>query len=141
MCSFPNCERVTIAHGLCPAHYAQRRNGKELTTLRKTAPRVPSGGVCVIVDCDTPAKTQGLCVRHYATKIRYNLTVDEFVTIQNSHALCELCHEKPATDIDHDHATGRVRGYLCASCNLGLGMFKDNAAALERAISYLAASN
>lgn len=39
--------------------------------------------------------------------------------------------------IDHCHATGRVRGLLCSSCNLGIGKFGESIEALERAIMYL----
>lgn len=54
---------------------------------------------------------------------------------------CEICCvPKPphkALDVDHDHVTGRVRGKLCHSCNIGLGAFKDDPVLLETAIIYL----
>ena len=49
---------------------------------------------------------------------------------------CGICMGK-ATHIDHDHATGKVRGGLCRNCNTGLGMFKDSPELLLQAIEYV----
>jgi hypothetical protein len=38
---------------------------------------------------------------------------------------------------DHSHVTGFDRGWLCISCNTGLGHFKDNPVLLNRAALYL----
>lgn len=51
--------------------------------------------------------------------------------------LCASCKDEPATEIDHDHSTGKVRGILCRGCNLGLGQFKDDAKRLLLAVEYL----
>jgi hypothetical protein len=54
---------------------------------------------------------------------------------------CECCGAK--TDdfhFDHCHTTNQFRGWLCRSCNLGLGFLGDNIAGLERAIKYLSKS-
>lgn len=55
---------------------------------------------------------------------------------------CAICgiHQselKIALHIDHNHETGRNRGLLCHQCNIGLGVFEDNAERLERAAEYL----
>lgn len=51
---------------------------------------------------------------------------------------CEICGT-PADPLhrDHDHTTGRFRGWLCRACNQGLGHYRDDATLLEKACAYL----
>jgi Recombination endonuclease VII len=51
--------------------------------------------------------------------------------------LCAICGTRAAVHIDHDHATGLIRGALCFGCNGGLGQFCDDPDLLRRAIDYL----
>lgn len=55
---------------------------------------------------------------------------------------CEVCGraawlERRAFALDHNHATGKFRGWLCSACNTALGLFGDNCAVLMKAIAYL----
>lgn len=57
---------------------------------------------------------------------------------------CEICGKqnyeygrKERLHVDHDHATGIVRGMLCNNCNHMLGLAKDSVEHLQAAINYL----
>ncbi len=71
----------------------------------------------------------------------YGLTVEAFEQMYlDQRGRCAICSKRMyARDchVDHDHETGKVRKLLCHTCNIGLGMFKDNIALLARAIVYL----
>ena len=60
--------------------------------------------------------------------------------IEAQEGKCTICQDplKPRfTDVDHDHATLKIRGVLCRRCNSMLGLFKDGPALLECACAYL----
>lgn len=99
------------------------------------------------------------CKRHDASKHKlwklYGLRLSDFRDLwERCGGKCEICgsemtntllDDKPrdrATQahIDHCHETGKVRGLLCAGCNIGLGNFKDDISLMESAIEYLKAT-
>lgn len=55
--------------------------------------------------------------------------------------LCALCRRATGASrrlsVDHDHATGQVRGLLCRPCNTLLGHARDKARFFLRCILYL----
>lgn len=53
---------------------------------------------------------------------------------------CECCGRssgKRALGLDHCHSAGKFRGWLCGSCNRGMGYFGDTITGLMRAVRYL----
>jgi hypothetical protein len=67
--------------------------------------------------------------------------------LQEQGGVCAICKQPPTGKwkgkystrlaVDHDHATGAVRGLLCGRCNGGLGNFSDNMETMHKAMLYL----
>jgi hypothetical protein len=60
---------------------------------------------------------------------------------------CGICGEVPTGEpwdklnLDHDHETMKIRGWLCGPCNRGLGLLGDNLDSIKRAYRYLKLAN
>lgn len=74
---------------------------------------------------------------------RHNLSREE-VTALLDIKHCQACQValvfgkvKGGLNIDHDHATGKVRGVLCRECNLSLGNLDDSPQRLRLLAEYL----
>lgn len=68
----------------------------------------------------------------------YKISLEEYSKmLMDQGGLCWICQEKKDLVVDHNHATGEVRGLLCNLCNTSLGGFKDSIESLNKAISYL----
>lgn len=53
-------------------------------------------------------------------------------------AICnEFCIVNERLCVDHDHNSGKVRGFLCSRCNQALGLFRDSEYNLINAVKYL----
>jgi uncharacterized protein YeaC (DUF1315 family) len=50
---------------------------------------------------------------------------------------CEVCGALGRICYDHDHITGKFRGWLCLRCNFALGYVKDNSETLIALAEYL----
>jgi hypothetical protein len=79
-------------------------------------------------------------------KKRYNLDLQAYKTLlEAQNGKCAICGggetgKFSRLSVDHDHATGKVRGLLCSACNAGLGRLRDSRKLLESALRYLEAA-
>ena len=85
----------------------------------------------------------------YRLKARYKvngqpMTMEDYeafsVKQQGHCALCPRTHAQERygrLSVDHDYATGEVRGLLCATHNTSLGSFGDNEAGVLRLLAYV----
>lgn len=74
-------------------------------------------------------------------KFRNDISDEALKQIKAEVTECVICGDSGPLVVDHDHATGKVRGLLCNHCNRGLGHFRDSPMLLEFAAQYLYASS
>ncbi len=83
---------------------------------------------------------------------KYGITYSEYLSmLESQDGVCSICGRPEKLlgkggctrplNVDHCHTTGKVRGLLCASCNLALGNLEDSVDYLRAAIKYLEKSN
>lgn len=66
---------------------------------------------------------------------------DIMVMYASSKGVCDACGRPPrgnkALHLDHDHATGNVRGFLCNHCNVSIGMAGESSQLLRLLADYV----
>ena len=72
-------------------------------------------------------------------EMTYNLNPGEYEQRREKQkGLCAICcNADDNLFVDHDHASGFVRGLLCSQCNFMIGHSRDNPRSLARGILYL----
>lgn len=119
-----------------------RECGEDRRDLMVNSCRLEDGHDKICKPCNRPSAAAR------STKWRlanlYGISHDEWVALLASQdGRCPVCTCEfsglTSRDIcvDHDHATGDVRGILCRSCNRALGFVDDSPANLRRAALYL----
>jgi hypothetical protein len=81
--------------------------------------------------------------RKHRLKTKYNITIEQYnFMLEKQNGCCNICKKhqdelKNILAVDHDHATGKIRGLLCMKCNRALGAYNDNIDILLNAIEHL----
>lgn len=104
---------------------------------------------CKECRCKSSAKSEKRVKKALSSRrsVKFSISTEEYQEMLNQQGgVCAICGQ-PETKyqrgslrelcIDHDHETGKIRGLLCAACNVGLGSFKDSLERLSNAIDYL----
>lgn len=140
-CDIRNCARPEYNFGLCYMHF--QRFFAEPQTPAPSEPRPclycgtefsnrrPDALYCTKA-CGAAQGMVKNCYDLEGADIRRMLEEQKFEC-----GICTTPINLQTKHIDHCHTTGRIRGLLCRSCNIGLGCFNDNPHALNGAIAYL----
>lgn len=107
-------------------------NPKSIEKMKKTLSKM-------FKDSKNPNWKGGPVVRfdRYLQKL-YGITTVEYNKFYKSqNGKCAICgrHQtkfKQKLAIDHDHATGKIRGLLCMNCNCNFGWFEKNKEKIQK---------
>ncbi len=85
--------------------------------------------------------------RRWKLKEKFGITQQDYDAMGEAQGYrCAICNQPERRTIrgnvivlavDHNHATGKVRGLLCHACNVGVGMFRESPELLQNAIEYI----
>jgi hypothetical protein len=89
--------------------------------------------------------------RNAALKRLYGLTLEDYERLLAAQGgVCAICESPPGANggpgtrrflaIDHNHATGKIRGLLCHHCNVAIGYLHEDLKLFDKARAYLARS-
>ncbi len=124
-----NKKICNVCHRLLPTtQFSKNQNGKGDRTVRRSS-------------CDECRKVIDGVKVPLSEKRKWKALKPEYKPFQ-----CPICLKTTIPGLtskivlDHDHSTGKVRGWIYDSCNTGIGRFKDDIALLEKAITYLRTS-
>lgn len=91
-----------------------------------------------------PASSRWVAQRNSWLLRKYGISIVDYDNLfEDQGGRCAICGSEDSRNgnrglvVDHDHATGQVRGLLCGTCNTALGKFRDDPTILLSAISYL----
>lgn len=151
-CLIADCDRKVYSRGVCHRHWRQELAGGAKLTPAENRHEVTEidaktkHGVCSIcgpVELWVSGKRYkcklGERSKNRRRKFKQLTQSEETQLIARAAGKCELCGGVSVRELhmDHNHLTGKIRGFLCHSCNLGLGLFKDNVDVLTRAIIWI----
>jgi hypothetical protein len=79
--------------------------------------------------------------KDYHLKAAFGVDLDWYNTIlKKQKGCCAICKQPPTKRrlaVDHNHATGKVRGLLCKNCNIAIGLLDENVERARFVIKYL----
>lgn len=155
-CSVAGCSGDAVARGLCQRDYLIARREGNLPPREMPAGIHSLSNVnrdarladCSLCGPQVPVKfvRRGPQCKAKARETRrawvYNLTAADYDALMSRQSgRCAICKGGGPLLVDHDHATGAVRGLLCHQCNIALGWLRDSADLALNAARYLRQTN
>ena len=126
------CENCLIKPTTCKC--GEVFKSKKYDLCKKCRNTKGNDGICAVCNNNRHIYyNTGVCTTCYRFTHKYKITIDELIKLRKVDK-CQLCGIEVSHHIgnghgraviDHDHATGKVRGVLCVHCNCLEGYIRD----------------
>ena len=135
-----NTQQLELANIITLESQSQQKQSQETTGQKSTRKCCSCGIIKPLSEFSkhirNPLGLDNRCKKCVSSHARQRREAKKNATPKPNH--CQLCGEKSnKLFLDHCHKSGEFRGWLCCSCNTGIGMFKDDINLLNLAIKYL----
>src|SRR5271165_1611123 len=104
-------------------------------TAKKTVKRVKRSSRNPNIDSNAKNRAKDSRLRR-----EYGITLKEYNRILEWQVgVCYICNVAPTKTslaVDHCHATGKIRGLLCMTCNRGISKFRDDLTRFQNCVKY-----
>jgi len=141
------CGAESKCKGLCERHYAamlRRKHPERIAANRKRYRSKPENRATERASAKRYVQSHPRKMWDTRYRYCYGVSFDEYeAMLVAQEGRCAVCRSEHAggrwkrLHVDHDHATGKVRGLLCHNCNLAIGLLRDDPDRLLRAVEYL----
>jgi hypothetical protein len=124
------------------SEFSKHKSGKNgIRAQCKLCINFVRSGTCIKKPKRTEEETKNL-YKSRAFKRKYGISKEDFYILKfKQNNKCAICQNELENDkkshMDHCHNSGKLRGVLCTTCNVGLGMFKDSLLLLKSAVKYI----
>jgi len=117
----------------------QEKDTSEFYLIKRPPPRAPSLYRHCKSCCSIVSRENRDYSRNWELKKQYNITLEDYKNqVKDRCSKCDICKKtEKSLHVDHDHETGLVRGFLCGSCNRGIGLLQDSVQICLEAAKYL----
>lgn len=85
--------------------------------------------------------------RQYHLRSNYDISLEQYEEMLSAqNGVCAICKQPESSlrrgtfkslDVDHNHATGAVRGLLCSACNASLGLLREDPIRIQALLDYI----
>lgn len=146
-CFTPSCANPVVVKGRCKScymrEYMREYNKTPQAREQRNARRATEAGRQQRREYYESHRAAHINRMLKVTLKRWGLTILDYERmLHDQNGGCAICGANPTTmkmrlAVDHDHKTGKIRGLLCASCNRGIGLLKEQPDVLRAAAQYL----